>query len=135
MGIPPAITEETEAFWAAAKEGHLLIERCTACGAQSFPPRGMCRSCRSRQTEQVEITDTGRVYSFTVNHQRWMADLEVPYAVALVEFDAHPGVRVSGRLRIDDSAGFDAISIGMPVEIGFEPGPGGCAIPSFKALT
>jgi hypothetical protein len=131
-GIPPAVTEETAVFWEAAKQGRLLVERCSACGADSFPPRGMCRSCRGRSMDPVEITGRGVVYSFTVNHQRWLPGLEVPYAVVLVDFPDHPGVRVAGRLRgcpPEDTA------IGMEVEVGFEPGPGGFAIPSFVAVT
>lgn len=130
VGIPPAITEETDAFWAAAAEGRLLVERCTACGAESHPPRGVCRSCRGRTVEPVEITGRGTVYSLTVNHQRWLPDLEVPFAVVLVEFEGHPGVRVTGRLRGCDP---EDARIGMPVEVGFEAGPGGVSIPSFVA--
>lgn len=130
-GIPPAVTEETEAFWTAAGQGRLLIEHCPSCGAQSFPPRGMCRSCRSRETGSVEVTGRGRVYSFTVNHQRWLPDLPVPYAVVLVEFPDHPGVRVTGRIR---GCPPEDVAIGMTVEVGFEPGPGGFAIPSFVAV-
>ena len=81
--------------------------------------------------EPAEITGNGRVYSFTVNYQRWLPDLEVPYTIVLVEFPDHPGVRVVGRLR--GCAPEDA-AIGMAVEVGFEPGPGGFAIPSFLAL-
>jgi uncharacterized OB-fold protein len=128
IGIPPAVTEETEAFWAAASEGRLLIERCSACGADSFPPRGICRTCRGREMTPVEVTGPGRIYSITVNHQRWMADLEVPYALVWVDFADHPGVRVVGRLRGIDST---AAQIGDEVEVGFEPGPGGFAIASF----
>jgi uncharacterized OB-fold protein len=131
-GIPPAVTEETEPVWTAAAEGRLLVEGCPACGAESFPPRGICRSCRSRDTAMVEITGPGRIYSLTVNHQRWLPDLEVPFAVVLVEFPGHPGVRVAGRLRGCPPA--DA-AIGMAVDVGFEPGPGGFAIPSFVAVT
>ena len=130
VGIPPAVTEETRAFWDAAKEGRLVIERCSACGTDSFPPRGMCRSCRSRAMIPVEITGPARVYSFTVNYQPWMPDLEVPYAIVLVEFDDHPGVRVTGRLR---GCPPEEAAIGMEVDVGFEPGPGGYAIPSFVA--
>ena len=130
VGIPPAVTEETEPFWTAAAEGRLLVQGCTACGAESFPPRGICRSCRSRETTMVEVTGPGVVYSLTVNHQRWLPDLEVPYAVVLVEFPGHPGVRVVGRLR---GCAVEDATIGLTVHIGFEPGPGGFAIPSFVA--
>ena len=130
-GIPPAVTEETAPFWAAAAEGRLVVERCAACGAESFPPRGMCRSCRGRTMAWIEVSGPGHVYSYTVNYQRWLADLPVPYAIVLVEFDGHPGVRVAGRLR--GCAPTEA-AIGMAVHVGFEPGPGGFAIPSFVAL-
>jgi uncharacterized OB-fold protein len=131
VGIVPAVTEETASFWAAAADGRLLIERCTACGADSFPPRGMCPACHGREMSAVEVTGQGVVYSFTVNYQRWMAGLEVPYAVVLVEFPDHPGVRVAGRLRGCPPEG---AAIGMTVEVGFESGPGGFAIPSFIAV-
>jgi uncharacterized OB-fold protein len=130
IGIPPAVTEETAEFWAAAAEGRLLVERCAACAADSFPPRGMCRACRSRDVSWAEVAGPGVVYSYTVNHQRWLPDLEVPYAVVLVEFADHPGVRVVGRLR---GCVPDAVAIGMAVDVGFEAGPGGFAIPSFVA--
>jgi len=130
-GIPPAVTEETEPFWTAAKEGRLLVEHCPACGAESFPPRGICRSCRARPTGFAEVTGCGEVYSLTVNHQRWLPGLEVPYAVVLVEFPGRPGVRVAGRLR---GCPPEEATVGMAVEVGFEPGPGGFAVPSFTAV-
>jgi uncharacterized OB-fold protein len=129
-GIPPAVTDESAPFWEAANDGRLLVERCSSCGAESFPPRGVCRACRSRATSMVEVTGPGVIYSFTVNHQRWLPDLHVPYAVVLVEFPAHPGVRVVGRLRGCEPG---EVAIGARVEVGFEPGPGGVAIPSFVA--
>ena len=132
VGIPPAVNEETEPFWSAAAEGRLLAERCSACGAEWFPPRGMCRRCRSRSTEPAEVTGPGRVYSYTVNHRRWLPDLEVPYALVLVEFPDHPGVRVMGRLR---GCPPEEVAIDLPVEVGFEPGPGGFAVPSFLAAS
>ena len=130
-GIPPAVTAETEPFWAAAADGRLVVERCSSCAAESFPPRGMCRSCRGRAMEPVEITGRGEVYSLTVNYQRWLPGLKVPYAIVLVEFPDHPGVRVTGRLR---GCPVDEAAIGIGVDIGFEPGPGGFAIPSFVAV-
>jgi len=130
VGIPPAVTEETAPFWAAAAEGRLVVEACESCGAESFPPRGMCRSCHGRSMRAQEITGPGRIYSYTVNYQRWLPDLEVPYVIVLVEFPDHPGVRVVGRLR---GCPPEEVAIDMEVEVGFEPGPGGFAIPSFLA--
>jgi uncharacterized OB-fold protein len=130
-GIPPAVTEETHAFWDAAAEGRLVVERCAGCGTESFPPRGACRACRGRQMAPSQVTGGGVVYSLTVNHQRWLPGLAVPFCIVVVEFPLHPGVRVVGRLR--GCAPEDAF-IGMAVEVGFEPGPGGFAVPSFVAV-
>ena len=130
--IPPAVTEETAAFWDAARDGRLVVEQCTACGTASFPPRGICRACRARTMAPLEITSRGSVYSLTVNHQRWQPDLDVPFVIALVDFPDHPGVRVAGRLRGIDP---EDARIGMTVDVGFEPGPDGFAIPSFVAVT
>jgi uncharacterized OB-fold protein len=79
----------------------------------------------------AEVGGLGVVYSFTVNYQRWLPGLEVPYAVVLVEFPGRPGVRVAGRLR---GCPPEQAFIGLAVEVGFEPGPGGFAIPSFVAV-
>jgi uncharacterized OB-fold protein len=125
------VTDETAGFWAAAAEGRLIIDRCDRCGAESFPPRGICRHCRARALSPVEVTSRGRIYSYTVNYQRWLPDLEVPYAIVLVEFPDHPGVRVVGRLRGCDP---ERVAIDDEVEVGFEPGPGGCAVLSFLAV-
>lgn len=130
IGIPPAISEETRAFWEAAQQGQLVVQHCDACHAESFPPRSICRVCRSRQTSMRAIESTGYVYSFTVNHQRWLPNMEVPFAIVLVEFAQHPGVRVVGRLR---GIAVHEVKIGIPVQIGFEPGPDGIAVPSFIA--
>jgi uncharacterized protein len=131
VGIPPAVNEETEAYWAGAQEGRLLVEQCTRCHAYCFPPRGVCRQCRHREMDTVEITSRGVVYSYTVNHQKWLPDLEVPYAIVLVEFPDAPGFRVVGRVR---GRSPEDVAIGMSVEVGFEPGPGGQAVPSFVAV-
>ena len=57
--------------------------------------------------------------------------MEVPFAIVLVEFAQHPGVRVAGRLR---GATVSEARIGMTVRVGFEPGPDGVAVPSFIAV-
>ena len=66
---------------------------------------------------------TGVVYSYTVNHQRWQADLEVPFAIVLVEFPEHPDLRVAGRY-----AGEGEPIVGQQVVAGADEG-----VPSFHA--
>ena len=130
VGPPPGITAETEPFWAAAERGVLVVERCVRCGAHRHPPCGVCAECGSRDVEFEAVAGTGVVHGFTVNHHPWWPGLEVPYVLVLVEFPVY-GVRVLGRMR---GAG-EGVHIGMAATIGFEPGPGGCTIPSFVPVT
>ncbi|MBO0854188.1 MAG: OB-fold domain-containing protein [Nocardia sp.] len=130
-GIAPMVTEETAPFWDGLAQGRLLVEHCPACGADTFPPRGICHRCRHRDLEFTEITGNGTVYSFTINYQRWLPELPVPYAVVLVEFADHPGVRIPGRIR---GCAPEEVAIGMSVRAGAEPGPEGVAVPSFEVV-
>jgi uncharacterized protein len=57
------------------------------------------------------------VASFTVNHQRWEPDLEVPYVMALVELEEQPDVRLVTNV-VDCRPEF--VRIGMPVTVTFE---------------
>jgi uncharacterized OB-fold protein len=58
------------------------------------------------------------VWSYTINHQRWSPDLEVPYALAIVEFPEQLGLRMTTRL-VDIE--LDEVVIGLPVRVAFEP--------------
>lgn len=127
-GPPPQVTEESRPFWEAGARNELVVERCRACGAHVFPLRGVCRFCLRRDMEPVVIPGPGTVYSFSVNHQPWLAGMEVPYVLALVEFPE--GVRVLGRLS---GCPIDAVAIGMEVDVAFVPGPGGSFVPGFVA--
>lgn len=127
IGVPPEITPENRPFWEGTARGALVIDRCRDCGNHTFPPRGICSACRGRDLESIDVQGPGTIYSFTVNLQRWAPDMEVPFGIADIDFPDYR-VRIRGRLRDFD---LDTVSIGDPVAIGFEDGPGGCSVPSF----
>lgn len=77
----------------------LLVERCDACSAVNCPPRGVCRACGCRRLTPTELRESLRVWSWTVNHQRWLARLDVPTTVVVAEDPDRPGVRLLGELR------------------------------------
>lgn len=126
-GVPPLLTTQNQAYFEAAAAGRLIVERCADCACEIFPPRGVCRKCRGRNLDPAVVTGPGVVHSWTVNHQPWMPGMEVPFALALVEFPHHPGVRVPGRVTGD----LDRLDVGAPVDIGFVPGPGDLPILCF----
>jgi uncharacterized OB-fold protein len=96
----PQIEPLTEPFWSAAREGRLVIQRCTGCGAFRHLPSAMCGSCQSTAHEWVESAGRGAVYTYTIAahsvHPATKAAL--PYNVVVVKLDDCGGVLVPGNV-------------------------------------
>ncbi len=102
-------------FWEAAREGRLVIQRCTECGQLRHYPRLLCSRCFSDQCDWAEASGEGTVHSWTVAHHAFhpaFAD-ELPYT--LVTVDLKEGVRALGRWREGRTP-----SVGQAVRGGFE---------------
>ena len=56
------------------------------------------------------------MYSFTINHQPWAPDMKVPFALAVVDVDDAPGVRVTAEVVNADP---ESIAIGQRMRITF----------------
>lgn len=120
------MTELSEAYWAGAEQGRLVIQRCGECGRVRHYPLALCPHCHSFAVEDVTATGQGTVHSWTVCHHPFAPELtaEVPYTVVTV--DMEEGVRVLGRLSGDTPP-----RIGLPVRLGFEPRSGDRPMPVF----
>ncbi|MDD9983628.1 MAG: zinc ribbon domain-containing protein [Gammaproteobacteria bacterium] len=93
LNVPgPTVTALTEPFWAAAREGRLLIQRCRACGRAVFYPRGLCPHCWAEALDWEEASGAGRLRSFSLvrkpGHPGWTR--AAPYMVGLVELREGP---------------------------------------------
>ncbi len=119
----PQPNPETEEFWAAARDGKLLIKTCNACNKVHWYPRAICPRCFSDQTSWSEAKGTGQIYSFSV-----MKRSKIPYAIAYVELDE--GVRMMTNIVDTD---LDALSIGQKVKVVFKAtaDEGGAPVPMF----
>ncbi|WP_119418324.1 Zn-ribbon domain-containing OB-fold protein [Desertibaculum subflavum] len=124
----PAPNADSAAYWAGAKAGKLLLQRCRDCGATWFMSRHLCASCWSEQVESVEASGRGRVHSFTVIHRAPSAAFagQVPYVVALI--DLAEGPRMLANIV---GAGAREIAIGELVRVTFEQRGDG-ALPQFQ---
>ena len=60
---------------------------------------------------------TGRVETFTVNHQKWLPGLEVPYVIARVSLDGVPGVVLTTNVV---GCSVEEVDIGDKVRVTFE---------------
>jgi len=110
----PGMTRDTEHFWAALKEGKLLIQKCRSCGKLRHPPEPMCPHCNSLEWDTTLSKGRGRIYSFVVMHYPPIPAFDYPNPIALVELDE--GVRiVSNVIGIPK----DDIAIGMEVQCEF----------------
>jgi uncharacterized OB-fold protein len=125
----PEVTEELRPFFAAAREGRLVVQRCTACGRRRFPPRDICSDCLGRGAEWVAASGRGRVVSFNVMHQLYHPGFaaEVPYAVALVELE--DGGRMLTNV-VDCS--LERLRVGLAVEVTFERRSADVTLPQFR---
>lgn len=119
--IEPVPTPETEAFWNAAKQGRFLVRRCKACGRSHWYPRSICPFCASSETEWIEGSGKGTIYSYSV-----MRRAPVPYAMAYVTLAEGPTM-MTNIVDCD----FDAIRVGDKVQVKFVTTPEGNALPMF----
>ncbi|TMB58428.1 MAG: hypothetical protein E6J60_03895 [Deltaproteobacteria bacterium] len=130
MRLPlPALEPESERFWRACRAGRLEITRCRACGWYVHPPRPVCPRCQAREVSWEAVSGRATVVSYTVNHQRWMPGMEVPYTIGLVELVEQADLRLTTNLV---GCAPDAVEIGMPVRVTFREVSDEIALPLFE---
>jgi len=100
---------ETSPYFDALFEKRIIVRRCTDCSRLHYYPRTLCPFCFG-ETEWVECTGEGSVYSFSV-----MRRVEQPYAIAYVTLKE--GVTVLTNIV---NADFDRLRIGDRVRPVFE---------------
>jgi uncharacterized protein len=136
-GPPPVPSDPlTDFFWAGARQGRLMIQRCQTCGTYIHLPRPICRACRSFDLAPEQVSGQGTVYTFTETHRPFHPFFvdRVPYLLAAVELEEQAGLRVLSNLVGMDGPDGSGIgpSIGMAVEVDFEWLSPELAIPVFR---
>jgi len=114
-GDPP-IQPYTLPYWKAASAGRLVLNRCRPCDRAFFYPRAHCPFCGGDQTEWIESSGRGKVYSYTIVRR----GLPQPQATAYVTLEEGPTL-----LTAIEREDLDAIRIGDAVRAKFRPGPDG----------
>lgn len=113
----PQPTPVSAPYWQAAREGRLVVQRCTACGHLQLYPRSLCTRCSGERLDWLEASGRGRVRTFTVIRRAVSAAYEpdVPYVVALIALDEGPTLmsNVVGCAP-------EAVRIGAPVRVRFD---------------
>jgi uncharacterized protein len=117
----PKLDSINRAFWTGGAEGELRIVHCDDCGQYTHPPMILCRHCQSENVAPKAVAGTGAVETFTINHQPWARDLEVPYVIARVRLDGVPGVFLTTNIV---NCPVDAVQFDDPVRVVFEEADG-----------
>ncbi|EXS68794.1 Zn-ribbon domain-containing OB-fold protein [Sphingobium sp. Ant17] len=113
----PRLDRDNRAFWTGGAEGKLHITRCGDCGNYTHPPRELCRHCQSGNVAPHAVAGTGIIDTYTINHQAWAKDMEVPFVIARVKLDDAPGVYLTTNIV---GSPVDAVDIDDRVQVVFE---------------
>ena len=120
-------------FFDGAKEGKLMLPRCTTCNKVHFYPRMLCPYCHSSQIEWMEASGVGYIHTYAVQHRAFggWAD-EAPFVTAYI--DLAEGDRIFTVLRGVDPEKPEEIEIGAKVQVEFEEANEDVSIPFWRVV-
>jgi uncharacterized OB-fold protein len=120
---------ETQPFWDAVRAHRLLIRRCDACDEYHFYPRPFCPKCWSDEVAWVDASGRATLYTWSVVHSNDLPPWpeRVPYVAAVVDLEEGPRLMTN----VVDCE-FDALQVGMPLEVSFHATSDTITIPVFR---
>ncbi len=127
----PQPNADDKFFWDGCKEHKLLFQKCLNCGLLRWPPSIICPNCHSNDTEVVEGTGKGKIYTYAVYHQAYHPgfESEVPYITAVIELEDGPHF-LSNIIGCEP----DEVECDMPVEVAWEDITREFSLPKFKPV-
>ena len=113
----PRIDERNRAHWDGAREGRLMIQACSDCGALRYPFSTLCAHCHGTNSLWKQASGKGTVWAWCAFHRAYFKgfESELPYNVVVVELDE--GLKLYSNLV--GVAGKE-VRIGMRVRAAFE---------------
>lgn len=135
MSVPPQPRPHPDSlpFWEGLRRGELLIQYSPLADRWQFPPLERCRHSAGPLVWRA-VAGEGSVYSFIVQRQALAPGYRdlLPYAIALVELDDAPGVRLPTQLVGCDP---ERVEVGDRVRCEIVPLPGGdFHVPVFRPI-
>ena len=128
LPIPDPLTKP---YWDSLKAHAMQMQQCSACHKFVFYPRAVCPHCGSRDLRWTPVSGRGKVYGFTISHQKGMPNFgaDAPYTIAVVEVEE--GVRMMTNL-IGIEPDPDKIKVGMEVVVHYDDVTDAITLPKFK---
>jgi uncharacterized OB-fold protein len=130
----PVPDPDSRPYWDALREHRLVIQQCTKCGLQRFPPIGVCHRCHSWEFRWTEV-DHGILNSWTIVTHGVIEALreQAPYIVGLVDVGQDNDEPVFLPANIVGIAP-DELQAGSALAVGFQDIEGGYTIPVFSPV-
>ncbi len=127
----PVITPVEKGYFDGARDGRLLLQRCTECSHVWFPPSSLCPRCLSAALVWEPMSGAGSVWSFIVMHRSYFRafDADIPYNVALIELDEGP-LMISNLVDCDIAK----VKCGTRVKAMFRPVTDDVTLPFFTTV-
>jgi uncharacterized OB-fold protein len=136
-GILPVADELTRAYWDAAREGKLALQRCQSCKTYNHPPVFLCKGCYDPSAELVvePVSGKGTLRQWYVCHDTSIEGWEdrVPYAVIGVELDEQANLLMMGNiLNYEYGELGEGLDFGMRLEVVFDKANDTYSIPQWQ---
>jgi hypothetical protein len=128
----PTPDDDSQVYWDAAREGRLLLARCTACSRVHHYPRPFCPFCWSTDVTTEDASGRATLYTYStvyVNDLPPFAE-RLPYVAAVVQLAEGPRLMTT----VVDVAEGD-LHIDMELQVVFRPLTDELVAPAFRPLT
>lgn len=99
-------------YFAAARQGRLVVQRCPVCAHTQFPPKLLCVACGGAP-EWLDAAGVGTVHTFTIVRRHGVEPFAsmTPFVLAMI--DLPEGVRLMGNVTGEEPEG---MRVGRRVE-------------------
>ncbi len=124
----------TKPFWAAANEGRLVVQNCSACNRLQHPPAPVCGQCGSEDDlEWNQMSGRGKIYNYGVVHDCPVELLQEdqPFNLAVIMLEEDPGIQMYSLLP---GTPVDKVPVGAGVEVVFEATANGQKVPEWQVV-
>jgi uncharacterized OB-fold protein len=114
--VLPRLDDSNEFFWTSGADGRLRFLRCLVCGTYVHPPSPVCPVCLTKTLEPSAVSGLATIATYTINYQPWIPGFDPPYAIAMVEIDEQPSVRLMTNIV---GCPVEDVRVGMRVRVTF----------------
>jgi len=127
----PAPQSESSFYWEKCKINELWLRHCMDCQQAYFYPRDICPHCFSKNTDWIQSSGRGTLYSFAIVYRApSLAFREaVPYVVGLVDLEEQVRIPTNIVELNEDSSD---LYCGMPLEVAFRRLDEDISLPVFR---